>query len=138
MVQKISHGIRVEVEPFFQQDYSQPIHHEYMFAYRVKISNSNPFPVKLISRHWKIFDGVPRPVSVAIDQDGWRHVEGAGVLGMTPIIDPGGEYTYVSGANINSPIGRMEGQYTMVRVSDRSEMQIDIPRFDLVWPGILN
>ena len=69
MVSKISEGVEISVEAFYQQDYSNPLQSEFMFAYRITIENHNSFPVKLHSRHWFIFDS-----------DGsHREVEGEGV-----------------------------------------------------------
>jgi ApaG protein len=56
MVSLISEGVEVSVETFYQQDYSNPMQSEYMFAYRISIENHNSFPVKLHRRHWYIFD----------------------------------------------------------------------------------
>jgi len=56
MVSKISEGVNVSVETFYQAEYSNPSTNEFMFAYRVTIENKNSFPVKLLSRHWIIFD----------------------------------------------------------------------------------
>ena len=47
MTSKISEGVRISVETFYQQDYSNPMAGEYMFAYRITIENNNTFPVKL-------------------------------------------------------------------------------------------
>ena len=51
MVSLISEGVEVTVESFYQQDYSNPMQSEYMFAYRIAIENHNSFPVKLHRRH---------------------------------------------------------------------------------------
>ena len=56
MVSKISEGVKVSVETFYQPEYSNPITSEYMFAYRITIENHNSFPVQLLRRHWYIFD----------------------------------------------------------------------------------
>ena len=39
MISLISEGVEVSVETFYQQDYSNPIQSEYMFAYRIAIEN---------------------------------------------------------------------------------------------------
>ena len=54
MASKISEGVEVNVETFYQQDYSNPLNHEFMFAYRVTIENHNNFTVQLLKRHWFI------------------------------------------------------------------------------------
>ena len=67
----ISEGVKVSVETFYQQDYSNPRQSEYMFAYRVTIENKNPFPVKLEGRKWHIFDALPGRQGRL--QDNWEH-----------------------------------------------------------------
>ena len=56
MVSKISAGIEITVEVFYQSDYSNPLKGEFMFAYRITIENHNKFSVQLLRRHWFIFD----------------------------------------------------------------------------------
>ena len=60
MVSKISEGVEISVESFYQSDYSNPANSEYMFAYRITIENHNNFSVKLLRRTWKIFDSNKR------------------------------------------------------------------------------
>ena len=56
MVSKISNGVTITVETYYQPEYSNPVNGEFMFAYRIKIENHNNFPIKVLSRHWYIFD----------------------------------------------------------------------------------
>ena len=56
MVSKISEGVTISVETFYQPDYSNPANNEFMFAYRITIENNNIFPIKLLRRHWHIND----------------------------------------------------------------------------------
>ena len=74
MTSMISEGVEVSVESFYQPDYSNPISAEFMFAYRITIENHNQFPVKLLRRHWHIFDSNGQN----------REVEGEGVVGVQP------------------------------------------------------
>ena len=124
MNSKISEGVLVSVETFYQQDYSNPIQSEYMFAYRITIENHNPFPVKLHSRHWHIFDS----------NGSYREVEGEGVVGMQPIINPGDEYQYVSGCNLHTEMGRMHGTYLMENLDNRQLFEVNIPAFEMITP----
>lgn len=124
MVSMISEGVKVSVETFYQQDYSNPLQQEFMFAYRITIENHNPFSVKLHSRHWHIFDS-----------DGSRReVEGEGVVGMQPVIPAGEEYQYVSGCNLHTEMGRMHGAYTMENLHTKEEFDVNIPAFEMVAP----
>lgn len=124
MVSKISEGVKISVETFYQQDYSNPIQSEYMFAYRITIENHNDFPVKLHSRHWYIFDS-----------DGsYREVEGEGVVGMQPTIESGEEYQYVSGCNLHTEMGRMHGTYLMENLHNKQQFEVKIPAFEMITP----
>ena len=78
MVSKISAGIEITVETFYQSDYSNPLKGEFMFAYRISLINHNKFTVKLLRRQWFIFDSNAEH----------REVEGEGVVGVQPVIPP--------------------------------------------------
>lgn len=116
------------VETFYQPEYSRPSVNEYMFAYRITIENRSLHTVKLLSRHWFITDSA----------NANREVQGDGVVGKQPVIEPGGAHTYVSGCQLNSEIGRMAGTYTMERVMDGRKFTVSIPAFDLVAPFKMN
>lgn len=124
MASKISEGIEVNVETFYQPDYSNPLSGEYMFAYRITIENTNSFPVKLHRRHWYIFDSNGQN----------REVEGEGVVGVQPTLNPGERYQYVSGCNLRTEMGKMYGTYLMENVSNKKTFEVNIPSFDMVVP----
>ena len=128
MTSKISEGVEISVETFYQQDYSNPMLSEYMFAYRITIENHNSFPVKLHSRHWYIFDS----------NGEFREVEGEGVVGEQPYISQGETYRYVSGCNLNTELGKMHGTYLMENVNDKRLFYVKIPEFGMVVPCKLN
>jgi ApaG protein len=128
VVTQVTDGVKVSVETFYQPEYSRPAVNEYMFAYRIRIENRSLHTVKLLSRHWFITDSA----------SAGREVEGAGVVGKQPVIEPGASHTYVSGCQLNSEIGRMSGTYTMQRVMDGKEITVNIPAFDLVAPFKMN
>ena len=124
MVSLISEGVEVSVETFYQQDYSNPMQSEYMFAYRIAIENHNSFPVKLHRRHWYIFDSTGST----------REVEGEGVVGVQPVLSPGEKYQYVSGCNLRSEMGKMKGTYQMENLDSRQMFEVNIPSFEMVVP----
>jgi ApaG protein len=124
MVSKITEGIKVIVEQFYQPDYSNPVQQEYMFAYRVTIENNNTFPVQLLRRHWFIQDSNTEQ----------REVEGEGVIGVQPVIAPQSQYQYISGCNLKSEIGQMFGTYLMVNVHSREQFSVKIPVFQMEAP----
>jgi len=128
MQSKISSGIIISVETFYQQEYSNPIKYEFMFAYKITIHNENNFPVKLMRRYWHIFDsnGIV------------KEVEGDGVVGVQPVIQPSEKYQYVSGCNLKTELGRMRGYYELQNIYSKSMFKVDIPSFYLTAPLKLN
>ena len=124
MTSMISEGVKVSVETFYQQDYSNPLQSEFMFAYRITIENHNSFPVKLHSRHWHIFDS-----------DGsFREVEGEGVVGLRPVLRPTEQLQYVSGCNLRTEMGTMKGFYTMENQNNKLTFNVNIPVFEMIVP----
>ena len=128
MVSKISEGVQISVESFYQPDYSNPSNNEYMFAYRITLENHNDFTVKLLRRHWFIFDSNGQN----------REVEGEGVVGMQPVISPGEEYQYVSGCNLRTEMGKMYGTYLMENLNNKHRFDVNIPEFEMVVPFKMN
>lgn len=124
MVSKISEGVEVSVEVFYQNDYSNPINQDYMFAYRVTVENHNSFAVKLLRRHWFIFDS----------NGEHREVEGEGVIGIQPVLKPSEQYQYVSGCNLKTEMGKMHGTYLMENQNNKEQFYVNIPAFEMIVP----
>lgn len=128
MVTEITNGIKVTVETEYQPSYSSPSQYHYVFTYRIGIENQSDFTIKLLKRHWQIFDAAFYP----------REVDGDGVVGQQPILEPGQYHQYVSGCNLKSGIGKMKGSYLMERVVDGYQFEVKIPEFTLVASQKLN
>lgn len=124
----ISEGVEVSVETFYQSDYSNPVQSEYMFAYRITLENHNTFPVKLHRRHWFIFDSNGTN----------REVEGEGVVGVQPVLQPGEHYQYVSGCNLRTEMGKMYGTYQMENLHTQRMFEVRIPAFEMIVPFKVN
>ena len=124
MVSKISEGIQISVETFYQSDYSNPTNHEFMFAYRISIENHNAFSVKLLRRQWYIFDS----------NSEHREVEGEGVVGVQPLLNPNEQFQYVSGCNLRTEMGRMHGEYIMENQNNKETFIVKIPPFEMIVP----
>lgn len=128
MTSKISGGVKISVETFYQPEFSNPLNSEFMFAYRITIENSNNFPVKLLARHWHIFDS----------NGSMKEVEGEGVVGVQPEIAPDDKYEYMSGCNLRSEIGRMHGTYLMENQNTHKTFTVLIPSFEMQVPFKMN
>ncbi|KZY51579.1 Co2+/Mg2+ efflux protein ApaG [Pseudoalteromonas shioyasakiensis] len=119
--------IKVSVETFYVEGQSEPEQDKYVFAYSITIKNHSLCSAKLLSRYWLITDANGKEVEV----------QGEGVVGETPTIAPGESYKYTSGAVLDTPVGTMQGHYTM-RTEFGTEFEAPIEVFRLARPNILH
>ena len=128
MVQQVTEGVSITVETFYQPAQSNPLSSEYLSAYRITIENLSTMPMKLLRRHWHIIDS----------NGSYRDVEGEGVIGQQPVIEPGTSYQYVSAANLRSDMGKMYGTYQMENLYNKKLLTVAIPEFQLIAPFKMN
>jgi ApaG protein len=118
-------GITVRTSVSYLPEQSEPARGRWFWAYHIRIENDAALAVQLLTRHWIITDG-----------RGARHsVEGEGVVGEQPLIEPGGSFDYVSGCHLATPTGAMQGSYRMLG-EDGAMFDVAIPRFALVAPAV--
>lgn len=117
---RITDGIRVTVRPVYVPERSNPLGQQYVFAYFVRIENVGRQVVQLRSRRWQIYDSIGEETVV----------EGDGVVGEQPVLEPGAVHEYQSFCVLKSPSGHMEGEYFFVR-RDGERFAAEIPRFFL-------
>ncbi len=128
MITDIAKKVKVSVETEYQPEYSNPAQHHFVFTYRITIENKSDKTIQLKTRHWEIIDATyPN-----------REVDGEGVVGKQPILEPGQFHQYVSGCNLRSGIGKMRGYYTMEKLIDGKQFTVAIPEFMMVVPIKLN
>ena len=120
-------GIRVETRPTYVPERSNPARGSYFFAYEITIANVGDQPATLLRRHWVITDGTGRV----------EEVEGEGVVGHTPHLEPGQAFRYTSFCPLSTPVGTMEGSYQMAR-DDGAVFEAEIAPFTLAAPHALN
>ncbi|WP_242929363.1 Co2+/Mg2+ efflux protein ApaG [Pontibacter vulgaris] len=125
---KTTEGVKVTVTTNYLPDYSSPVQQHFVFAYKISIENNSEFTVKLLRRHWYIHDAT----GVV------REVEGEGVVGQQPVLEPGESHEYVSGCNLKTGMGKMRGTYLMERMVDGKQFKVTIPEFVLIVPYKLN
>ncbi|MBE9600677.1 Co2+/Mg2+ efflux protein ApaG [Pedobacter sp. MC2016-24] len=128
MVTAITNGIKISVQTMYQDQDSNPEAEHFMFAYRIVIENLSDYTIQLKRRQWFIFD------SSGLQ----REVEGEGVVGEQPVIEPGDAHTYVSACHLTTDMGSMKGNYLMTRLADQTDFTVDIPEFELIVPYRLN
>jgi ApaG protein len=119
--------IRIQVATSYVDDQSEPDSDRYVFAYTITISNSGHVAAQLISRHWIITDANGKV----------QEVNGDGVVGEQPYLNPGEEFRYSSGAVLETPVGAMQGLYRMETDGGASFDALIAP-FTLAVPGLLN
>ncbi len=116
----ITAGVTVRVAVNFMPDQSRVEAGRWFWVYHIRLENHREDTVQLRTRHWRITDANG---SVNI-------VDGEGVVGETPILAPGQTHDYVSGCELTTTTGSMEGFYTFVR-DDGTPFDVAIPFFPL-------
>ena len=124
----VTEGIGVSVTTEYQHGYSSPLQAHFVFTYRITIENNSDHTIQLLRRHWLIYDAHGQI----------REVEGEGVIGLQPVLEPGERHEYVSGCNLHSSIGKMVGTYLVERLIDGKQFRIQVPEFTMVVPYQLN
>ncbi|HBV75199.1 MULTISPECIES: Co2+/Mg2+ efflux protein ApaG [Vibrio] len=119
--------VTCQVHTRYIKEQSQPEQNRYVFAYTITIRNLSQDIVQLIGRRWLITDANAKQLTI----------EGEGVVGEQPVIEPMQEYTYTSGTALETPVGVMQGHYVMLDFQG-NEFLADIPPFRLAIPNILN
>lgn len=112
--------IEIIVEPSFSAEQSNIAKDKYVFSYDITIRNNSDEVITLCNRHWRITDA----------HGGVEKVSGVGVVGEQPVLYPGEDYYYSSGAHLKTPWGCMEGSYEF-EDSYGERFSVPIPKFDL-------
>ncbi len=116
-------GVLVRVTPAFLEAESSPETSRYIWAYHVEIENHGARTLQLMTRYWHITDAEGRV----------QEVNGAGVVGQTPVLHPGERFEYTSGCPLNTPSGMMQGSYALKDTAGGT-LDVRIPLFALDSP----
>ena len=128
MIDHVTKGIRVSVKTSYDGSYYKNYNLHFSFGYNIKITNQSKSTVQLKTRHWRIFDSLSNDIIV----------DGEGVVGKKPLLNPGDSYQYNSGCLITSPVGAMRGFFNMIDVNSGQKFRAYIPTFKLNAPQALN
>jgi ApaG protein len=123
----ITRNVRVQVRTEYLPERSAPPRRQWFFAYRIRIANEGNETIQLLTRHWVITDANGHV----------EEVNGDGVVGEQPVLDPGDAFEYTSGCPLTTPFGSMQGEYRMVSVLGE-QFDVQIPPFVLRVPGSMN
>lgn len=119
--------IEVVVTPNYLKEQSETGNNRFVFSYRVSITNSGSTDAQLLSRHWIITNGDGKV----------QEVQGEGVLGNQPHICAGENFSYTSGAIVETSVASMHGSYQMIS-ADGETFDVPIPPFTLAAPLALH
>lgn len=120
--------IKVSVIPQYDTKNSFPAENRFVFRYNITIENLGRDAVQLLRRKWLIFDlGF-----------GFTEVSGDGVIGLTPTIEPGDNFTYFSNVLLRSGVGNMAGVFFCKNLLTNETLEIEVPKFNLVAEVLSN
>ena len=125
MYSEITNSIKISVDPIFMEEQSEPEEFHFVWAYHICIENQGKDTVQLMRRHWHITDSHGRI----------HEVQGEGVVGEQPVLQPGEIFEYTSGTPLATPSGFMGGYYEMETIKG-SIFEAEIPQFSLDSPDI--
>ena len=128
MICQLTQGVEVSVKSFYEGNFKSNEGNIDVFKYHIVIKNNSEHTIKLLKRHWLIFDAA----------DSNYEVEGNGIVGAQPILRPGDKHSYQSGTQLKAPIGAMKGRYLFKRMIDDEVFFVEIPKFQLIAPFIAN
>lgn len=123
----LGNNVDINVETAYQAKQSDPESKRFVFSYCITITNNNTTAVQLLNRHWLITDG----------NQHIQEVNGEGVVGEQPIIEPDASYTYTSGAVLATSVGSMQGHYEM-STEEGETFKAPINAFTLARPNALH
>jgi uncharacterized protein affecting Mg2+/Co2+ transport len=115
-------------------DGSKP-HNKYRFAYRIRVENlptttpnattttTTTTTVQLLGRTWHIQDLAPDGGGMAVPLGEPIHVfmPTNGVVGHLPVLEPGQVFEYMSGCELDTPRGVMDGCFHMAVVPPKTK-----------------
>ncbi len=116
----VKYQFRVDVQPRYLQEQSAPEQGLFVFAYKIKITNTGSVTAQLISRVWNVNNANGHT----------EKVKGLGVVGQQPLLKPGDAFEYTSGTRLRTPTGTMHGSFFCV-AEDGEKFDVDVPMFVL-------
>ena len=76
------------------------------FAYRIRVANEGAVAAQIVGRNWLFSDAKGGVIEVPRGSPG--------VVGQTPVLQPKAIFEYVSGVNLTTPTGEVEGAIRLV------------------------
>lgn len=118
--------LAIQVVTQFVPEQSEPARQRYLFHYSISLVNRSADTLVLQRRYWLITDGNGEQMEV----------DGEGVVGEKPTLAPGQKFQYTSSVVLPTPLGTMEGHYTLNGAG--GDIKAPIDRFRLSVPGAVH
>jgi len=128
MEQKVTNGIKISIKTRYNGTIFKGTDEFHTFSYYITIENNTKDRVQLLERYWEISDALNNK----------EFVEGEGVVGEKPIIEPQGFHTYKSNCFLFATYGSMKGHFTMINLDTNKKFKVTIPTFQLTCTALLN
>ena len=120
-----AHGLRVNLDQLVYQDgVLTPPDTPHCFAYYITILNEGQEAVTVRGRKWVVTESNGEVIAV----------EGDGVVGEFPALEPGEHFSYNSYHMIRSSRAIAQGSYLGI-TANGEPVVVGIPSFELVVPG---
>ena len=116
---EIASQVQLDIKTHFDRSVILKDETQFVFSYKIRISNNSKRDIQLISRSWLILNA----------RNDRKSVKGQGVVGKQPILEPGQSFTYSSWCPLNTALGKMNGQYTFKDLATGEMFNVDIPDF---------
>lgn len=135
--------VRVQVTSSYRPERSDEALGKHCFAYNIRITNESNKPIQLVSRRFEI---------QTIGSQFKDVVQGPGVTGRQPILQPGESFEYTSTAPLSvkpmmdkTPVvARMQGEYNFVQLTEDSSaptsstpLQAKLALFHFILPAVV-
>jgi len=117
-------GLKVTVDDVvYQTDAQTPTDRPHCFAYFITIHNDSDIAVTIKARKWVVKNSRGEITAV----------EGDGVVGKTPLLEPGEDFSYNSYHLQSTNSAEAEGSYIGVDENGR-KILVRIPKFTMIVP----
>lgn len=97
-------AIQIEVVPSYVKDRSSPDHHQFFYAYKLRITNHTDRSIQLTYKHFKVKDG-KRPT---------YDIQGMGLSNERPVIGPSQYFEFNGFVTLHAPHGNMRGNFQFI------------------------
>jgi ApaG protein len=123
----VTQGIRVQVRSEYSPTRSAPKDGHWFFLYTITITNEGEQAATLTHRHWVITNA----------RGDVSEVQGPGVVGEQPRLEPGATFEYTSACPLDTSFGTLAGTYSF-EVEDGEAFDAEVPTFSLAMPYAIN